>query len=133
MAGLGIAADQYGPAPLVSGINYVVKMGDSLSSIAARYLGNSSLWREIWDANPQIEDPNKIEIGMNLLVPSTKTPGNTVPVSSSGPRMTAVVDETAYEDEESGSFFTSPLFLAGAAGVALLIVILATKKNPVAS
>lgn len=47
---------------------YTVKRGDTLSSIAARRLGDSSLWRKIADLN-DIRDPKRIRVGQVLRLP----------------------------------------------------------------
>ena len=49
---------------------YVVKSGDTLSSIAARVLGNVALWPTIASAN-NIRDPNNIQVGQVLIMPSS--------------------------------------------------------------
>lgn len=48
---------------------YTVKAGDTLSGIAARELGNASLWTTIASAN-NIRDPNAIQVGQVLVLPS---------------------------------------------------------------
>jgi nucleoid-associated protein YgaU len=51
--------------------SYVVKSGDSLSKIAEELLGDADRWREIFEANKdKIEDPNAIEPGQKLDIPS---------------------------------------------------------------
>jgi LysM repeat protein len=47
---------------------YVVKKGDTLSSIAAKLLGKASRWVEIARMNG-IRDPKKIKVGQKLKVP----------------------------------------------------------------
>lgn len=47
---------------------YVVKAGDTLSSIAARVLGNYKRWNEIATLN-NIRDPNTITVGQELRLP----------------------------------------------------------------
>lgn len=49
---------------------YTVKAGDTLSSIAARFYGDASKWRVIYEANrAQLSDPNALKIGAVLKIP----------------------------------------------------------------
>ena len=45
---------------------YIVRSGDCLSVIAQR---NGMTLQTLLDANPQIRDPNHIEVGDKLLIP----------------------------------------------------------------
>ena len=47
---------------------YVVQPGDSLWSIASRYLHNPWEWKELWHVNPNIKDPNRLYPGAVLVL-----------------------------------------------------------------
>lgn len=59
---------QVGPNPAET---VKVQKGDTLSSLAQRYLGDIARWHEIYDANKKAigADPNKLEIGTKLVLP----------------------------------------------------------------
>ncbi|HEX6899551.1 MAG TPA: LysM peptidoglycan-binding domain-containing protein [Thermoanaerobaculia bacterium] len=48
---------------------YTVRPGDSLETIAARFLGTSQRWPEIHRLNPDIANPNRIEPGLRIRMP----------------------------------------------------------------
>lgn len=50
----------------------VVNRGDSLWKIAQRELGDGSLWTALWQANPEIADPNLIYPGQALRRPAAE-------------------------------------------------------------
>ncbi len=56
-----------------SGQVYTVKAGDSLSKIAQQFYGNPSDYMRIFDANKdKLRDPNRVEIGQNLVIPANR-------------------------------------------------------------
>jgi hypothetical protein len=59
VATYGAAAELRGDHP----DTYVVKRGDTLWDIAGRFLKRPWLWPEIWQANPQIQNPHLIYPG----------------------------------------------------------------------
>ena len=49
---------------------HIVREGENLHSIAAKYYNNARLWKVIYDVNEdRIEDPNLIHPGDRLLIP----------------------------------------------------------------
>jgi LysM repeat protein len=50
---------------------YKVQPGDTLSKIAKEYYGNANDYNRIFEANrDRLEDPNKIRVGQELVIPS---------------------------------------------------------------
>ncbi len=49
---------------------YTVKHGDTLSKISQHFYGDASKYMDIFYANrDKIEDPNKIQVGQELVIP----------------------------------------------------------------
>ena len=53
--------------PPASG-NYLVQTGDTLESIAQKFLGSSARWRELLAANPELKNPHFITPGSTIRV-----------------------------------------------------------------
>jgi len=60
------AVSARGAAPTIGW--HVVKAGETLEGITARYLGSPAEWRENWKLNPGLHDPNRLTPGMRLRV-----------------------------------------------------------------
>src|SRR5262245_14400450 len=53
-----------------SGRVHVVQRKDTLYALARSYYGDASQWKKIYQANQdQITDPNRIKVGMKLVIP----------------------------------------------------------------
>jgi LysM repeat protein len=59
------------PTAPTPGRTVVVQPGDSLWKLAEQNLGNGLHWRDLLAANPSIVDPNHINAGTNLVLPSS--------------------------------------------------------------
>jgi LysM repeat protein len=72
-------AEQQGPATMTAGAalsggqnqrNYIVKLGDTLSSISREFYGDASQYLKIFEANRDIlRNPNMISPGQELVIP----------------------------------------------------------------
>ena len=70
--GLGSRRGGIDVAPAITGStrSHVVVDGETLSSIAGKYLGSQTRYQEIFQANrDQLKSPNDLKIGMKLTIP----------------------------------------------------------------
>lgn len=69
-AGLSLALTVYAATELVANApdRYVVRKGDTLWDISARFLGKPWHWPEIWQDNPQVRNPHLIYPGDELVL-----------------------------------------------------------------
>jgi hypothetical protein len=70
----GTARAQSSPpaAPAGETVWHIVRPGETLEQIAARYLGSVQRWKELHQLNPAIADPNRIEPGLRVRLPAVR-------------------------------------------------------------
>lgn len=66
----------------LSGEQYVVQSGDTLSGLAERFLGSSDRWKQIADANG-IQNPDMISVGQKLEIPEKGADAGAAPARRS--------------------------------------------------
>ena len=64
------------PTPATRPTRVTIRSGDTLTSIAARTLGDGNKWQQLLDANPKI-DPRSLRVGGTIRIP-TIMPSRTV-------------------------------------------------------
>ena len=107
---------------------YTVKPGDSLSALASVLIGPGASYHELWSHNPQIADPNRIEIGDVIYYPGTGGSIVTTP-----PRVTTQTAAKTGLLDQATKFLTSTTGMITAAvtviGGALLVKTLMKEKS----
>lgn len=95
----------------IASASHTVTAGDNLSKIAEQYLGDSSKWKEIYEANKEtISDPNLIYVGQELIIPGAESAENagseaqTVPLAqpSEGLRVAIIGSGTPIPNPQRG-------------------------------
>lgn len=86
---------------------HVIKAGETLSSIANRYLGSPNRFQEIFDANRQtLADPNRLPLGIAILIPSgTKATSKSRTIVESHAQQQAVIPQDSFD----GDFGVTPI------------------------
>ena len=97
----GHATAQLLSATQTAAQQYTVQSGDTLSSIAGSFYGNSSDWTALYWANDsQIQNPNVIEVGQVLSIPAQPA---TVPAPPSASTTAPAQSETSAPAESTQS------------------------------
>lgn len=77
---------------------YVVQQGDSLWTIACRYLEHPWEWQALWRANPTINNPNRLYVGDILLLNSTLSSPYIKVLSNGVVKLSPKTRVSAYKD-----------------------------------
>lgn len=108
-------------------MQYIVKSGDTLSSIAQKFYGSASRYPEIVSANPIIENADRIETGWVLEIPgASQLPERPVAVP---PTIHPVPPPPAPAAAGSNKTMMIVLVLASLALGYMLVKHLASKKD----
>jgi LysM repeat protein len=66
-----LSIDSSLPAPAAEAQTYTVQSGDTLSKISKQFYGDAGQYMKIFEANKdKLKDPDKIQVGQNLTIPS---------------------------------------------------------------
>lgn len=49
---------------------HIVQPGETMAEIAIKYYNDLNQWEKIWKANPQLDNPHRLEKGTRLLIPA---------------------------------------------------------------
>jgi hypothetical protein len=67
------AGDEAKSSPTATALIHEVQRGETLSSIAGKYLGSQARYRELFEANKdQLRDANDLQVGMKLRIPDAR-------------------------------------------------------------
>lgn len=77
---------------------YVVRPGDTLRGITARYLGDESRWNENWRINPEVSDPDRLTPGQRLRILFKRLPEDGAVVSKIANQVQGQLLPLSWED-----------------------------------
>jgi LysM repeat protein len=103
------------PAPAPAPKIHVVTPGDSLSIIADEEKLES--WRQLWNVNPDLNDPNLIYADQKLVVPTGPTVDRPLPAGVATPAPVAQSNVTTYSRPSRPARSNAANYAAGAGGV----------------
>ncbi|MHC4218637.1 MAG: LysM peptidoglycan-binding domain-containing protein [Planctomycetota bacterium] len=79
-------------------VDYTIREGDSMWTIADHWLGDASRWGAIADANPAI-DPDRLRVGQRIRIPGADAP-------AAGPKLNTPARVPAADQAAGASFHT---------------------------
>jgi hypothetical protein len=99
-AGGALAAPPSTPAPsenLATGW-HIVRPGETLEKITARYLGSSELWHQVAQLNPEIADPNRLTPGQRVRIYLPRRDASAARVAQLSRKVEAQASPIPWED-----------------------------------
>jgi len=116
-------------------MTYTVQSGDSLSSIASKFLGSTSKYMDIYNLNKSVigSNPNVIKAGQVLTMPagassvalaSASVPKTSVTTSAAGG---GIMDQIKAMTSKITPLLSNKFVIIGAAGAAVLLVLVLTQ------
>lgn len=109
-------------------MKYTVLKGETLGTIAQKFLGDKSRYKEILNINPQITDPNKIYSGQVINIPVS--PSSTPPKSSNNVQLsTQQISQGTGLADRLKAMFQNKKVVFGLLAVAGLTIFLLNKKK----
>ncbi len=86
---------------------YTVKPGDTLATIARRFLGSAGKWSVLAEVNA-IADPDRIQVGQRLKIPVTETAEAPKVLDPVAPPTEKPVEAVTFSEEGKNVFATLP-------------------------
>lgn len=117
VAGPPLDSDQVGNSPQDDPVDadsapaetiHEVQRGETLSSIAGRYLGSQARFHDIFEANKGLlQDANDLRVGMKLRIPLDTSPATvkTIPATRTSPARETKPDHSAPTQPEDAAVF----------------------------
>lgn len=89
------------PAGLDTGW-HIVRPGETLEKITARYLGSSELWHQVAQLNPEIADPNRLTPGQRVRIYLPRRDASAARVAQLSRKVEAQASPIPWEDARLG-------------------------------
>ena len=97
---------QSGPPPATPAagetVSHIVRPGETLEQIAARFLGSGRLWKELHRLNSTIADPNRIEPGQRIRIPAMRPASPMATVNRLSHQVEEQPSPIAWTDAQAG-------------------------------
>ena len=121
IAGAHVAPARLSAQRADQGRDHIVKPGDTLWKLSARYLGDGNRWREFLRANPALGNRSTLRVGATLRVPGSKSTATVAPSTpdttgrnrvaerAHRPYITDTIKRTIFFGTKPAGGFTTPV------------------------